>query len=111
MACATGNQDRRDIAAVVDLGRHTDAVGVAKLAAVLVTFEHTSPHMCGRAAAAVRPRRRGLVCALVFAGAGVADRLAVLVGAGRNEVAYAGVAHGAHRAPGHVTTPSGSFRP
>ena len=111
MARATGNQDRRDIAAVVDLGRHTDAVGVAKLAAVLVTFEHTSPHMCGRAAAAVRPRRRGLVCALVFAGAGVADRLAVLVGVGRNEVAYAGVAHGAHRAPGHVTTPSGSFRP
>ena len=40
-------QDRRDIAAVVDLGRHTDAAGVAKLAAVLVTFEHTSPHMRG----------------------------------------------------------------
>ena len=55
MACATSTQDRRDVAYLVDLGRHTEAAGVAQLAAVLVAVENTSPHMRGCATAAVWP--------------------------------------------------------
>ena len=44
MACATGMQDRRDIAAVVDLGRHTGLTDEEMAGLARFTATERSPH-------------------------------------------------------------------